>query len=54
MPGPDPAYYYCVVLTPHVGSNTVEADCRMARACLADIAEFHAGKVDDLARVDSS
>lgn len=43
----------CVVLTPHVGSNTVEANCRMARACLANIAQFHAGKLDDLTRVDS-
>ncbi len=42
----------CVVLTPHVGSNTVEANCRMARACLANIAKFHDGKFDDLTRVD--
>lgn len=32
------------VLTPHVGSNTLEANRRMAAACLKNIADFFAGK----------
>lgn len=41
-----------VVFTPHVGSNTIEANHRMTRACLANAANFHAGKLDQLTRVD--
>jgi lactate dehydrogenase-like 2-hydroxyacid dehydrogenase len=41
-----------VVLTPHVGSNTAEANRRMAQACLESLAQFFAGTWDQLPRVD--
>jgi len=40
-----------VVLTPHVGSNTVEANRRMAQASLANAESFLAGRQDALTRV---
>jgi phosphoglycerate dehydrogenase-like enzyme len=33
-----------VVLTPHVGSNTFEANQRMAQACIENIRHFFAGE----------
>jgi lactate dehydrogenase-like 2-hydroxyacid dehydrogenase len=41
-----------VVLTPHVGSNTREANRRMAEASLENVRCFLAGKLDRLSRVD--
>ncbi|MBN1395302.1 MAG: hypothetical protein JW959_09785 [Pirellulales bacterium] len=41
-----------VVLTPHIGSNTAEANNRMAAACLKNVAAFFAGKFDELTQVD--
>lgn len=41
-----------IVLTPHIGSNTREANDRMARACLDNLAKFFAGRMDELTRVD--
>jgi lactate dehydrogenase-like 2-hydroxyacid dehydrogenase len=41
-----------VVLTPHIGSNTREANQRMAEACLANVRAFFAGRLDRLTRVD--
>lgn len=40
-----------VLLTPHVGSNTYEANQRMAEACLANEAHFFAGNLDRLTQV---
>ncbi len=42
-----------VVLTPHVGSNTAEANRRMAVAALGNGRRFLAGEMDALDRVDS-
>jgi len=41
-----------VVLTPHVGSNTREANRRMAEGCLRNVAGFFAGRLDEIDRVD--
>ncbi len=41
-----------VVLSPHLGSHTDEAHRRMAAACLANVRNFFAGKLDELSRVD--
>jgi lactate dehydrogenase-like 2-hydroxyacid dehydrogenase len=41
-----------VILTPHVASNTREANDRMAMACLRNLASFFAGRFDELTRVD--
>jgi lactate dehydrogenase-like 2-hydroxyacid dehydrogenase len=41
-----------IVLTPHIGSNTHEANERMARACLKNIQSFFAGRIGELTRVD--
>jgi lactate dehydrogenase-like 2-hydroxyacid dehydrogenase len=41
-----------VLLTPHVGSNTREANERMARACIENVSNFFAGRMDELSRVD--
>ena len=41
-----------VVLTPHIGSNTREANQRMAEACLANVRHFLAGQHDRLTRVN--
>lgn len=40
-----------IVLTPHVGSNTAEANQRMAEASLENVRCFLAGKLDRLTRV---
>ncbi len=42
-----------VVLTPHVSSNTAEANERMGRACLGNIVNFFAGNLRELSRVDT-
>lgn len=41
-----------VVLTPHVGSNSREANARTAGAALENVRSFLAGRRDQLARVD--
>ena len=41
-----------VVLTPHIGSNTREANRRMAESALENVRGFFAGKLDQLTRVD--
>lgn len=41
-----------VVLTPHIASNTREANQRMARVCLENIRNFFAGRLEMLNRVD--
>ena len=41
-----------VVLTPHIGSNTREANQRMASACLENARHFIAGRRERLTRVD--
>lgn len=40
-----------VVFTPHIGSNTREANERMAQASLANVANFLAGRLSELTRV---
>ncbi|MBN1421498.1 MAG: hypothetical protein JXP34_22185 [Planctomycetes bacterium] len=40
------------VLTPHIGSNTREANARMAQATLANVRHFLAGRLDAVTRVD--
>ena len=41
-----------VLLTPHIASNTREANERMARVCLDNIRNFFAGRLESLNRVD--
>ena len=41
-----------VVLTAHIGSNTREANARMAKGALENVRNFFAGRLDRLARVD--
>ncbi|OPZ01852.1 MAG: Glyoxylate/hydroxypyruvate reductase B [candidate division BRC1 bacterium ADurb.BinA364] len=41
-----------VVLSPHVGSNTREANARMARASLDNVLHFLEGNLEQVARVD--
>ena len=41
-----------VVLTPHTGSNTKEANARMAQGALKNVARFFEGQVEELDRVD--
>lgn len=41
-----------VVLTPHIGSNTVESNRRMGEACVANVRHYLAGRPDRLSRVD--
>lgn len=40
-----------VVLTPHIGSNTVEANRRMGEACVANARHFLEGRIDRLSLV---
>lgn len=51
-PGKDLRTLASVVLTPHIGSNTAEANQRMARACLENLTRFFAGRWQELSRVD--
>src|SRR6185369_6808421 len=41
-----------VVLTPHIGSNTREANNRMAAMCLANIGHFFNGRLDRVTQVN--
>ena len=41
-----------VLLTPHCGSNTVQANEALARASLSNVASFLQGRTDDLTRVE--
>jgi len=41
-----------IVLTPHIGSNTREANARMATSALENARHFLAGRLDRLTRVD--
>ncbi len=41
-----------VVLTPHVASDTHEANCRMAESCVANLRHYFAGRMEKLTRVD--
>ncbi len=41
-----------VVLTPHIGSNTCQANERMARACVRNVSAFFASDIGALTRVD--
>jgi phosphoglycerate dehydrogenase-like enzyme len=41
-----------VLLTPHVGSNTREANTRMARAALENVEHFFAGRLEEMTRVE--
>jgi lactate dehydrogenase-like 2-hydroxyacid dehydrogenase len=50
-PGKDLRRLANVLLTPHIGSNTREANQRMAEACLANVAHFFAGNLDLLTQV---
>lgn len=50
-PGKDLRTLENVVLTPHVGSSTVEANRRMTQACLANVRAFIEGRIEDLTRV---
>jgi len=43
-----------IVLTPHIGSNTVGANQAMARASLANVTNFLQGRVRELTRVDDA
>lgn len=43
-----------VLLTPHIGSNTREANRRMAESALENVRSFLACKLDQLTRVDQS
>ncbi len=42
-----------VVLTPHIGSNTYQCNTRMSNACLKNVGDFFADKLDALSRVDN-
>jgi lactate dehydrogenase-like 2-hydroxyacid dehydrogenase len=41
-----------IVLTPHIGSNTVGANEAMARAALANVTNFLQGRISELTHVD--
>ena len=51
-PGKDLRTLPNVVLTPHIGSNTEEANTRMAQAALENVARLFRGCWDELPRVD--
>jgi lactate dehydrogenase-like 2-hydroxyacid dehydrogenase len=40
-----------IVLTPHIGSNTVEANQRMAGLCVKNVTHFFAGRLDQITLV---
>jgi len=52
QPGKDLRQLENVLLTPHIGSNTREANNRMALSCLDNIRNFLAGRYELLTRVD--
>jgi phosphoglycerate dehydrogenase-like enzyme len=43
-----------VVLTPHIGSSTVEANRRMALACVANLQAFVDSRIEDLTLIPSA
>lgn len=45
-PDKDPGILPNVVLTPHIGSNTVESNAGMAVGCPNNIRRFEAGQMD--------
>lgn len=47
-PGKDLRTLTNVLLTPHIGSNTREANERMARSCLQSVASFLTGEIGDI------
>jgi len=51
-PGKDLRTLENALLTPHVGSNTCEANRRMAEASLANVRHFLTGQINRLSRVD--
>jgi lactate dehydrogenase-like 2-hydroxyacid dehydrogenase len=53
-PGKDLRTLTNVVLVPHLGSHTREAHRRMAEACLANVAGFFAGRLDEISVVAES
>ncbi len=50
-PGKDLRTLDNVVMTPHIGSNTREANRRMAEMCLENVRHFLAGELKQLTRV---
>jgi lactate dehydrogenase-like 2-hydroxyacid dehydrogenase len=50
-PGKDLRRLDNVLLTPHSGSDTHEANRRMAEACVANLRDFFAGRWERLSRV---
>ncbi len=51
VPGKDLRTLKNVVLTPHIGSNTREANARMAKACAENVRLFLAGDHDCMTTV---
>jgi lactate dehydrogenase-like 2-hydroxyacid dehydrogenase len=51
MAGKDLRTLENVVLTPHIGSNTREANRRMGEASLTNVRHFLAGRIDQISRV---
>lgn len=52
VPGKDLRTLPNVVLTPHIGSNTTEANSRMAQAALDNVGRFFGERWNELPRVD--
>ncbi len=50
-PGKDLRTLENVLLTPHVGSNTRQSNERMGRAALENLANFFAGRLDELTQI---
>ena len=53
-PGRDLRTLPNIVLTPHIGSNTVEANEAMARAALGNVTNFLHGRLRELTRVEGT
>ncbi len=54
LPGKDLRLLANVLLTPHISSNTREANQRMAEACVANVVHFFAGNLERLTQVKQS
>lgn len=54
VPGKDLRLLANVLLTPHISSNTREANQRMAEACVANVVHFFAGNLERLTLVKQS